>query len=347
MSSPDDVQRRALLLALGAACIPAQRTVAAEPDNGRTPYPARAEVQAYIDELVATQGFDRAQVERWLKGARYSAQVERLMQPAIPFGQRNWLEYRARYLDPVRVQGGLAFWKQHAKTLARAQTEMGVPAEIIVAIIGIETLYGRTTGSFRTLDALATLSFDYLRRADYYRGELTELLLLAREQRVDPASYRGSFAGALGLPQFMPGSIRRWAVDFDGDGRIDLLASPADAIGSVASFLVAHGWQRDLPIAFTVDASEEIVDRLGRGIRAETTWSSVLAEGVTDDALLPLDTPVIVIDLPLLNPDGSPGREFRVGTVNFSALLHYNRSYFYAAAVMDLAATLRERMPTS
>lgn len=342
------MRRRALLAGLAAACALPRQAAAAGADNGRAPYLARAEVQALIDSLVQTHGFDRVQVERWLKGARYSAEVERLMQPAIPFGQRNWLDYRARYLDPVRVQGGLAFWQKHDKTLARVQAETGVPAEIIVAVIGIETLYGRTTGNFRTIDALATLSFDYLRRADYYRSELVELLLLAREQRVDPASYRGSFAGALGLPQFMPGSIRRWAVDFDGDGRIDLLASPADAIGSVASFLVAHGWQRDLPIAFTVEASEAIVDRLGRGIRAQTPWSNALAEGVIGDALLTLDTPVIVIDLPLVNPDGSPGREFRAGTVNFSALLHYNRSYFYAAAVMDLAATLREkRMPAS
>lgn len=344
MKIPTDTQRRALLLGLASACALPQHVAAADA-TGRASYVARAEVQAYIDALVQTHDFDRAQIERWLKGARYSAEVERLMQPAIPFGQRNWYDYRARYLDPVRIQGGLAFWQKHAKALARAQADTGVPAEIIVAIIGIETLYGRTTGNFRTLDALATLTFDYLRRAEYYRGELTELLLLAREQRVDPASFRGSFAGALGLPQFMPGSIRRWAVDFDGDGRIDLLTSPADAIGSVASFLVAHGWQRDLPIAFTVQASEEIVDRLGRGIRAETRWSSALAEGVATDALLPLDTPIILIDLPQVNPDGTAGREFRVGTVNFSALLHYNRSYFYAAAVMDLAAALREKMP--
>lgn len=339
------MHRRALLLALGAACLLPRSASAA--GNGRAAYVARPEVQAFIDALAQAHGFERAQLERWMKGARYSAEVERLMQPPIPFGQRNWLEYRARYLDPARVQAGVAFWQKNVAALARAQAEYGVPAEIIVAIIGVETFYGRITGNFRTLDALATLSFDYLRRADYYRGELAEFLLLAREQRADPASFRGSFAGALGLPQFMPGSIRRWAVDFDGDGRIDLLASPADAIGSVASFLTAHGWQRDLPIAHTVEASEEIVDRLGRGIRAETAWRVALAEGVTSDALLPLDAPVIVIDLPLVNADGSIGREFRAGTVNFSALLHYNRSYFYAAAVMDLAAALRERMPAS
>ena len=143
-----------------------------------------------------------------------------------------------------------------------------MPAEIIVAIIGVETHFGRITGNFRTLDVFTTLTFDYLRRADFYRAEFIEFLLLAREQRRDPMSYRGSFAGAIGLPQFMPGSIRRWGVDFDGDGRIDLLASPADAIGSVASFLVAHGWQRDLPIVFEAEADESIVDALGRGIEA-------------------------------------------------------------------------------
>jgi len=336
------MHRRDLLLALAAAGALPRMAAAAD---ARLPYLARPEVQAFVEELAQAHGFERAQLERWLKGARYSAEVERLMQPPIPFGQRNWLEYRTRYLDPPRVQAGIAFWQKHGQVLARAQAESGVPAEIIVAIIGVETFFGRITGNFRTLDALATLSFDYPRRADFYRGELAEFLLLAREQRAEPASFRGSFAGALGLPQFMPSSIRRWAVDFDGDGRIDLLASPADAIGSVASFLVAHGWQRELPIAYTVEASEEIVDRLGRGIRAETPWRSALAEGVTGDAMLTLDTPVIVIDLPLVNADGSTGREYRAGTANFSALLHYNRSYFYAAAVMDLAAVLRERAP--
>jgi membrane-bound lytic murein transglycosylase B len=212
-----------------------------------------------------------------------------------------------------------------------------------VAIIGIETLFGRITGTFRTLDVLATLSFDYLRRAEFYRTEFIEFLLLAREQRLDPTSYRGSFAGAIGLPQFMPGSIRRWGIDFDDDGRLDLLSSPADAIGSVANFLVGHGWQRDLPIVFEAQADEAILDALGRGIEARTPWSVALAAGVVSDAPLAPDTAVIVIDLPLIDADGRPGRAYRVGTVNFSALLYYNRSYFYATAITEVAAAIAER----
>jgi len=226
--------RRSFLVALAALAV-------ARPAQARSPYVGRPEVQQFVEELAATHGFDRARLERWLRDARYSASVERLMQPPIPFGQRNWLEYRQRYLDPARVQAGVDFWQTHRAALARAEEEYGVPAEIIVAVIGVETYFGRITGNFRTLDVFTTLTFDYLRRADFYRAEFIEFLLLAREQRRDPLSYRGSFAGAIGLPQFMPGSIRRWGVDFDGDSRIDLLASPTDAIGSVANFLVGHG----------------------------------------------------------------------------------------------------------
>jgi membrane-bound lytic murein transglycosylase B len=333
------MQRRTLLLLLGALAI-------AAPAQARDPYLARPDVQQFVEELVSVHGFERARLERWLREARYSGNVERLMQPPIPFGQRNWLDYRNRYVEPARIQAGIDFWQANRAALARAEEQFGVPAEIIVAIIGVETHYGRITGNFRTLDVFTTLSFDYLRRAEFYRSEFIEFLLLAREQRLDPASYRGSFAGAIGLPQFMPGSIRRWGVDFDGDGRIDLLASPADAIGSVANFLVGHGWQRDLPIAFEAGADEDIIDALGRGIEAQRTWSSALAAGVTSDAPLPLDTAVIVIDLPLLDENGQPGRAYRVGTVNFSALLHYNRSYFYATAVAEVAAAVRERRNT-
>jgi membrane-bound lytic murein transglycosylase B len=216
-----------------------------------------------------------------------------------------------------------------------------VPPEVIVAIIGVETYWGRITGNFRTIDVLATLSFDYLRRSDYYRRELVELLLLAREQQADPLRFKGSFAGAIGLPQFMPGSIRRFAVDFDGDGRIDLAGSTTDAIGSVARFLLRHGWQRESPIVFKAEATEAIVDSLGRGIDAVVTWADALDAGVVADLPLRPDTPVLVIDLPYVDARGEPGRLFRVGTVNFAAILQYNRSYFYATAVAELAEALR------
>ncbi len=326
--------RRALLAAL--AMIAAAPTTAAEI---RTPYLQRAEVQQFIDELLAQHGFDRQRVERWFASARYSSAVERYMQPPLAFGQRNWFDYRARYLDEPRVQSGAFFVRNHQEALQRAQQQFGVPPEIIAAIIGVETFYGRITGNFRTLDALVTLSFDYLRRAEFYRQQLAEFFLLVREQNADPLTIKGSFAGAIGLPQFMPGSIRRHAVDFDGDGRIDLTGSAVDAIGSVASFLAAHGWQRDLPIVFDARASEEIVDALGRGIEASVTWSDAVAAGVGDEVPLPLNEKVLVIDLPVVNA-GEVERLYRVGTVNFSALLHYNRSYFYASAVVELAQAI-------
>ncbi len=327
------LNRRRWLAALAAvAVVPVSAATS-------TPYLQRAEVVRFIDEFVAQHAFDRARVERWIAAARYSPAVERYMQPPIAFGQRNWLEYRARYLDEARVQAGAAFVREHQAAMQRAQQMYGVPSEIIAGIIGVETYFGRITGNFRTLDALVTLSFDYLRRAEYYRQQLGEFFLLAREQNSDPLAIKGSFAGAIGLPQFMPGSIRRHAVDFDGDGRIDLRGSAVDAIGSVASYLAAHGWQRDLPILFDAITDEATVDALGRGIEAATTWSSASAAGVEGDIALPLDTPVLVIDLPYLN-GAEVERLYRVGTVNFSALLHYNRSYFYASAVVDLARAI-------
>jgi membrane-bound lytic murein transglycosylase B len=330
------LRRRALLAGLIAMAVrPALAREAARP-----PYLARSEVQQLIDELVWQHRFERERVERWIGAARYSSSAERLMQPPVPFGQRNWLDYRERVLQDSRVQAGAAFLRTHAPAFEQAKERFGVPPEIIAAIIGIETRFGRVTGDFRTLDVLATLSFDYLRRAEFYRRELVEFLLMAREQKFDPLTVKGSFAGAIGLPQFMPGSIRRHAVDFDGDGRIDLTASAADAIGSVASFLTAHGWQPDLPILFEVEASEAIVDTLGRGITTAVTWYDALAAGIDAELPLEADTPVIVIDLPYATTDGRVERLFRVGTANFSAILHYNRSYFYATAVVEFAQAI-------
>ncbi|HTN49421.1 MAG TPA: lytic murein transglycosylase B [Burkholderiaceae bacterium] len=328
-------RRRLLLGSLAAA---------ATSVHARTGYLGRAEVQQFIDSMVEGYGFERTRLERWLRDARYSATVERLMQPPIPFGQRNWIDYRNRYIEPARIDAAIVFWQAQRAALMRAEAQFGVPSGIIVAIIGIETYFGRITGNFRTLDVFTTLSFDYPRRADFYRSEFSEFLLLAREQKLDPTTYRSSFAGAIGLPQFMPGSIRRWAVDFDGDGRIDLVGSAPDAIGSVGNFLAGHGWQRDAPILFEVESDEATVDALGRGIDAATTWSSALAAGVVADLPLSLDTPVLLIDLPVAGDDGEPTRLYRIGTVNFSAILHYNRSYFYATAVTEFAATVRERM---
>ena len=328
--------RRGFLFALAALASPARAR-----DGG---YLARAEVRAFIDAAVAAHGLDRAWLERLFAAGRYSEAAHRLTTPALaPPASRNWYEYRARHVDAQRVREGAAFWLAQRRWLTAARERYGVPEEIAVAVLGIESRFGRLLGSHRTLDVLLTLAFDYPRRAELYREELAQFLLLCREQGLDPLALRGSFAGALGLPQFLPSSIRSFAVDFDRDGRIDLVGSAADAIGSIGRYLAAHGWQRDLPIALPAQADAEALELLGRGIRAAYRWRDVAALGVTIDGELHPEARVLLIDLPFVSSAGVEGFELRVGTVNLAALLHYNRSYFYAAAVADLAQAIRSQ----
>ncbi len=335
MSAP--TRRRLVLGLLAASLSPA-------PALAQATYAQRDDVRLFIDALAAGYGLERTWLRRVIAQARYNETAERLTTPALtPPSAKNWREYRLRSLDERRIREGVAFWRQHHATLARAAETFGVPEDIIVAIIGIETMYGRLSGSHRTLDVLMTLSFDYTRRAAYYREELAQFFLLCREQRLDPLLQRGSFAGALGLPQFMPSSVRAQAIDFDGDGRIDIANSPADAIGSVARFLAAHGWQRELPVVFTAQASVEITEVLGETIRPLYRWQDLERLGVTIDGTLAPDTRVLLADLPFVSAAGIEGIEYRVGTANFSALLHYNRSYFYATSVAEFAHALRAR----
>jgi membrane-bound lytic murein transglycosylase B len=332
------MKRRSALLAIAAAV--------ALPDMARAQaarYLLRDDVRDFIDAVVSGYGFDPVWLQGLLAQARYNETAERLTTPGLqPPAARNWREYRVRALDEQRLREGVVFWRTHRDTLARAEQQFGVPQEIVVSIIGIETMFGRLSGSHRTLDVLMTLSFDYTRRAAYYREELAQFLLLCREQRLDPLAQRGSFAGALGLPQFMPSSVRKQAVDFDGDGRIDI-TSAADAIGSVARFLSGHGWIRDLPVVFNAHTSAEIVEVLGETIRPLYRWQDVERLGVKIDGTLEPDTRVLLADLPFVSVNGIEGVEYRIGTANFSALLHYNRSFSYATAVAEFAQTLRGR----
>jgi membrane-bound lytic murein transglycosylase B len=207
------------------------------------------EVQSFIAEMQQRHGFDAASLHAEFARQGPDETVLRLIKPPTHPTQRSWQRYRARFLTPRRITHGLDFWREHGATVARAAGEYGVPPQIIVAIIGVETEYGRNTGSFNVFNALATLAFRYPPRRDFFRDELEQFLLLARDNRLDLATTTGSFAGAIGIPQFMPGSERRHAIDYDGDGRVDLAASTDDAIGSVARFLANHGWQADRPIA--------------------------------------------------------------------------------------------------
>ncbi len=297
----------------------------------------RPEVQAFIAELAATDGFDAAALLRVFAQVRTQPKVVAAMSRPL-VAPPKWHEYFPQFLSPSRVEGGVAFWRDNAAALARAQTEFGVPAEVIVAIIGVETFYGRNTGSYRVIDALSTLAFDYPRRAEYFRGELKQFLRLAREQGISPLEPQGSFAGAIGLPQFMPGSIRAYAVDFDGDGRIDLAGDVVDAIGSVGNYLARHGWQPGQPVMQVVAPDPETQDRISRLLDGGMTERRGLAAWVRDgvvgfeipDDLAPDPAGMVLLELPA---DSSYWLVYN----NWYVLTRYNRSRLYASAVWQLA----------
>ncbi len=309
-------------------------------------YAGRADVRAFIDEMVSEHGYDRATLARAFAAARFQPRiVEAMERPLV--APPKWYEYAPPFLSPQRVAAGVAYWNANSAELARAEERFGVPPEIVVAIIGVETFYGRNTGKHRALDALSTLAFDYPRRAAFFRGELKQFLLLARDQHVDPTLPKGSFAGALGVPQFMPGSYREFAVDFDGDGRIDLWASPADIIGSVASYLARHDWQRGqpvlLPAAIAEDSLPALQRRLDGGIserRSAEAWSGdgVAAAGAPPDLAA---EPVALLMLEEKDDDGVEGASYWIACHNFYVLTRYNRSRLYATAVFELATAVR------
>jgi membrane-bound lytic murein transglycosylase B len=302
-------------------------------------YAEREDVQDFIAEMQARHGFDAAQLGVLFGKTQPIPAVLKAIAPPTDPRVKSWKNYRARFIEPKRTAAGLAFWQRHAGTLAKAEAQTGVPAEIIVAIIGIETIYGKHLGRFDSFAALATLAFDYPPRAELFRRELEALLLLAREESRPPDSYRGSFAGAIGLPQFLPSSIRAYATDFDGDGRIDLTGSPEDAIGSVANFLKIHGWETGGPVAVKVGADETASQSLlAEGILPRRRPQEMASLGIEIPADAP-DAPAALIDL--VTPDAPT--EYWLGYRNFYVVTRYNRSSFYAMAVWQFAQTLRER----
>jgi membrane-bound lytic murein transglycosylase B len=283
---------------------PKKKTPAVAPQDGEfANFGQWREVAAFIDDMVARNGFDRKELNKVFSKTRYVDSAVRLMKPAPPGKPKNWTAYRLRFVEPVRINAGVQFWNRYEGELARAEEVYGVPAEIIVAIIGVETIYGGNTGNFRVMDAITTLAFDYPNtptreaRMQFFRGELENTLLFARESHIDPFSLLGSYAGAIGLPQFMPSSIRQYAVDFNGDGKIDLRNEPVDAIGSVAHFLSVHGWRRGLPLAVPVNApaddaaAQAWLPLLDKGLNATYSMDDIKAAGLTP-AFTPVFTPV-------------------------------------------------------
>jgi membrane-bound lytic murein transglycosylase B len=286
----------------------------------------------FVEEMVARHHFDREELKQAFGQAQYRHAVINAI--STPATRKPWPEYRAAFVNAKRIRHGLTFWQTHEATLARASQQYGVPAEIIVALIGVETVYGRQTGKFPTLDALTTLAFDFPRRTDFFRGELEQYLLLAREQRFELSGVRGSYAGALGIPQFMPGSYRRYAVDFNGDGRTDLLHDPEDAIGSVAHYLQQYGWQPQQPVAVRATLGED-GDAQPGARRALSDWQ---AHRVTPTGDTPADPQLAAQLLDFTVPDG---KEYWLGFRNFEVITQYNNSTYYAMTVHQLASALR------
>jgi membrane-bound lytic murein transglycosylase B len=319
-----------------AACL-----LAAQPVMASADYLSRADVRSFIESVSAEHGIDSSELERILGDIRYTPAAVRLIGPvpsSAPSPARSYTRYRAKFLTPALISAGSTFWSLHAKDLARAKAEFGVPPEVILGILGVETSYGLNTGSFRVIDALATIAFDGVRRQDYFREELKELLLLARDTGIDPLVIKGSYAGAVGLPQFMPSSYRRYAVDYNDDGVIDLLGSPSDAIGSIASYMKAFGWVPGEAPTASVRLLPGSEPDLVSGLERVHDLLEVQGKGVVFSGRDPPDGLVSIFELPT---PGKPSK-FVAGFSNFEVITRYNRSTFYASAVLELADAIKK-----
>ena len=344
----------AVLFALGtlhpgahAAKPRAKRAQAAQPPAkdrvSGMPYAGRADAMRAADDIATRRDLDRGWVRQVIGQARLLPQITRWVLPAPAGTAKNWRVYRSRFIDPVRIAAGLAFWQAHAAALERAEQEFGVPAAIIIGIIGVETIYGRDTGNFRVIDALATLSFDFpdahpraAERRVFFQNELEQLLSLAQRSGIDPSSLRGSYAGAMGLPQFMPSSWVRYAIDFDGDGRVDLFRSPADVIGSVANYFKSFGWQAGMPTHYPVQFDTARLDLsalLAPDILPTFSAAAMAAKGLLlDPSGQQHAGPMALVEL----QNGNDPPHYLAGTENFYAITRYNWSSYYALAVIEL-----------
>ncbi|WP_153099707.1 lytic murein transglycosylase B [Paraburkholderia hayleyella] len=318
-------------------------------------YANSTQVDALINEMAARYDFDAAALHALFSRVSYSATAVKLVTPSTSPSIKNWQVYQRRFLDAVRINAGVKFWRDNQATLQRAYQEFGVPPEIIVGIIGVETIYGRYMGNFRVLDALTTLSFDYPNTANraerqaLFRKNLEDFLLWTRDAQIDPTTVLGSYTGAIGIPQFLPSSIVQYAVNYDGNPRIDLRSSQADAIGSVANYLKQNGWENGRPVVWKIaqDAGSQGIAQAAANGQAEPRWplTQLLRAGLvldepSVDLMAETGTPVTVIDLP------TPARPtaYMLGLRNFYVLTRYNRSFFYALAVYQLGEKIRQQM---
>lgn len=294
------------------------------------------ELQALINQTVEEKVYTREELE-----ALFS-QVSRLDNVltaiARPAESKEWRNYRPNFLTAERIDGGLAFWEEHRESLEKAEKEFGVPIPVIIAIIGVETRYGRNKGNFRVLESLTTLAMDYPPRAPFFRKELREFLKLSQQEGISPWDTRGSYAGAMGLPQFMPSSWSNLAVDYDGDGKRDLLNNPVDAIGSVANYFQKNGWQPDAAVAFKAHIQGQDYDSATTtDLKTASTLGQLREKGLTIEASLPDMTPASALRL-----QGEHGGEFWITLDNFYVITRYNRSNLYAMAVWQLSEAIRQ-----
>ena len=370
-----------LLLALLLAACASAPTPPTKPDqsivNQADDVATEAQVSQNLNELLSqvsqTQEIPLQSLESGFLDAKTIPSIRKLVLPPSGTFKKNWLAYRKRFIEPVRLKAGRAFWDQNQAFLSQVEQESGVPAEIIVAIIGIETIYGRQTGNFRVKDVLSTLAFSYpdtpnkLAREQLFKDQLKELILMCwtdaggklpsknSSQGVNSARFssclnqNSSYAGAIGLPQFMPSSIRSFAVDGDGDGQIDLKQSPKDAIASVGNFMKKHGWQTGMPISFPVQASgipaaKELADGEPQ---LKFTVQELIEKGILTKQQGDLQSggvepqsKAFIVDLPYPDKDGSDQVQYFVGLNNFLTIVQYNRSYFYAQSVAEFAEAL-------
>jgi membrane-bound lytic murein transglycosylase B len=357
------MRARAVMRAITLAVFLAASVALAAPPTAPQSYADRPDISPFIDEMVADYGFDARALRRFFARVRYQQSVINAMSRPV-LEPPKWYQYAPQFLSASRIDGGVAFWRANAATLERAESEFGVPAEIVVAIIGVETFYGRNVGSYRVADALTTLAFDYPRRAEYFRNELKQFLLQAREQKISPLAPKGSYAGAQGLPQFMPSSLRDYAVDYDNDGKIDLAADVDDAVGSVANYLARHGWQTGesvmKPASIDVDKRAEVERMLDGGISDRRTLQSwqrdgVNATGIGESATgigesatsirepapgIP-ESPAAAdsVAVLMLEEEGEPS--YWMVFDNWYVLTRYNRSRLYASAVWRLAQEIK------
>ena len=318
-----------LKVALILVCLCATNTLASEN------YADHPGAQAVIDELVQDQGFDRQQLQALFASAkRQDSILEAMSRPAEK--TKPWYDYREIFLTQRREQEGIKFYNEHLETLQRAERELGVPAEMIVAIIGVETYYGRIAGSYRVIDALSTLAFDYPKRATFFTKELKNYLILTNEQNMNALDMKGSYAGAMGYGQFMPSSYRSYAIDFDDDGKIDIWNNPVDAIGSVANYFKAHGWSSGEPVVAMADVAEDVDPKwFNAGLKPQNSIGDLSQVGIVSRQALDADLEATAIKFEL-----EDGFEYWLGLHNFYVITRYNHSAMYAMCVYQLSQRL-------